>query len=236
MRNKLTELNGAWQAGQDGQTLIETLVALFILVMGVTAAVGLAIYAFGSSTNVTKQVIATGLAREGVEAIRNMRDTNWMRDALSADCYNLTVIPPVSQNARCYKNWLNPTSGINFNLQPPGDEKTYALSFDPSSGLFWQNNVGNKWGLDFVSDASAMNFAGYYVPNTTSAHGSSEYYRKITLTYDADTVPYNYIQGLLKVKSQVWWTDKKCPRHEDWIDDGKCSVQIETSLTNWKNY
>ena len=59
-----------------GQTLIETLAAVFILVMGVSASVGLAIYAFNTSGGVVKQIIATGLAREGLEAVRNMRDSN----------------------------------------------------------------------------------------------------------------------------------------------------------------
>ena len=57
--------------------------------MGVSSAVGLAIYAFNSSSSVTKQIIATGLAREGIEAVKNMRDTNWLQQTtIDTNCYN----------------------------------------------------------------------------------------------------------------------------------------------------
>jgi type II secretory pathway pseudopilin PulG len=102
-----------------GQTLIETLAALFILTMGVSAAVSLAIYAFGSSGTVLKQIIATGLAREGLEAVRNMRDTNWLQDTLSTNgCYSFTSGLPNSES--CYTNWLGDKTGtaVPFCLNP----------------------------------------------------------------------------------------------------------------------
>lgn len=88
-----------------GQTLIETMVALFILSMGVSSAVGLSIYAFGSSNTILNQIIGTGLAREGIEAVRNMRDTNWLNDSLITNgCYNFVTGAIDSEN--CYQNWL----------------------------------------------------------------------------------------------------------------------------------
>src|SRR5258708_8211428 len=89
----------------SGESLIETMVAIFILVMGISAAVGLATYTFSSSTSITKQIVATGLAREGLEALRNMRDTNWLTSTLSSNCYDYTS--GSSSGGNCYPTWLN---------------------------------------------------------------------------------------------------------------------------------
>jgi type II secretory pathway pseudopilin PulG len=251
---------------RQGQTLIETLVAIFILVMGITAAVGLAIYAFSTSTNVTKQIIATGLAREGLEAVRSIRDTNWLKQAqnpgIDKNCYNFSstpigstspdalTCPGTSIGGRCcYKIWIGdigywnnpnkPDRGYNFGLS---GTSTYALSPDPDkSHKTWNWPVSTtKYGLDFKSDIDSGSFNGYYVPNTTVADGNSGYYRKITIVPVAGA-PFNVSDygsngSRIRVISQVWWTDKKCPAHPDWVNDGKCSVQLETELTNWKNY
>ena len=221
-----------------GQTLIETLVAAFILTMGITAAVGLAIFALASSTSVAKQIIATGLAREGVEAVKNMRDTNWLKSSsIDADCYNYST---GANDAQCYKSWLDPAGGGNYDISPSGGNQTFYLSYDPTtndSQIFWDlQSSPNRFGLDFDTNVTGGSFAGFYKPKTNTAHGSSDFYRKITLTTD-NSAPYNQNEGpRLKVISQVWWTDKNCPRAADWPGLGKCSVEIQTVLTNWKTY
>lgn len=222
---------------QGGQTIIETVVAIFILTMGITAAVGLAIFALSTATSVSKQIIATGLAREGIEAVKNMRDTNWLKiSAIDLDCYNYVT---GNNDAKCYKKWLNPTDGFNYNLQPPSDFKSYILSFNPNSPLFWSLDLENsKYGLNFNQNVEDLAFAGFYYPSNTS-HGNSEYYRRIILRTDGanSASPFNTNIGpRLQVISQVWWTDKKCPRSQEWPGLGKCSVEMQTFLTNWKNY
>jgi type II secretory pathway pseudopilin PulG len=236
---------------QKGQTLIETLAAVFILVMGITAAMGLSLFAYSSSTNITKQIIATALAREGIEAVKNMRDTNWLKiPNIDKNCYNYQsgVSTPDAVNcpgsgtggACCYKNWLNPTGGFNYNLNPPSDNKSYRLVYNPGDALFWDLQIENsKYGLNFDSNITGMPFSGFYKPETSQLNGSSDYYRKITLRTDGNNSadPFNKDIGpRLQVISQVWWTDKKCPRATDWPGTGKCAVEIQTFLTNWKNY
>ncbi len=228
---------------QTGQTLIETLVAIFILVMGITSALGLATYSLNASTAVNKQLIALGLAREGIEAVKNMRDTNWLQGTLSADCYNYNT---GSAGANCYKDWLtavfciNPTNN-NSNCNGSGVTQDYNLSFDSSTSTMWnllrQRNSAD-FGLNFV--ANAANGTGYYVAGNgidcSNAAGRSEYCRKITITKDS-SFPYNQDVGpQVLVVSQVWWRDKKCPVFNDWPGLGKCSLQLQMYLTNWKNY
>ena len=63
---------------QAGQTLIETIVALFVMTTGLSSGLALATFAFGSSSDISEKITATGLAREGIEITRRMRDSNWL--------------------------------------------------------------------------------------------------------------------------------------------------------------
>src|SRR5579864_7113651 len=85
---------------QSGQTLIETVVAIFVLVTGLITAASLAISSFQSTDLASKQIIATALARQGVEAVKNIRDSNWQNGTL-ADCSGT-----MSSGQFCYANWL----------------------------------------------------------------------------------------------------------------------------------
>ncbi|MFA5991430.1 MAG: hypothetical protein WC794_04255 [Candidatus Doudnabacteria bacterium] len=221
-----------------GQTLIETLAALFILVMGVTAATGLAIYSFSASTSITKQIIATGLAREGIEVVKNMRDTNWLKQSpIDTNCYNYAS--STAFNASCYKSWLNATGGYNIGNPPVtpvrlGINGTFANN---ASAVWVSTRANSNWGLNFNSGAAMANssFTGFY-SSANVANGSSGFYRQIVLT---ENNTGNYSQAefhRLVVESRVWWTDKKCPKRTTWPGLGKCSVSLVTNLTNWKDY
>ncbi len=63
-----------------GFTLIETLVAIGILVLAVTGAFSAAQMGITTSTYSKNQVIAFYLAQDGVEFIRNLRDNNGLRE------------------------------------------------------------------------------------------------------------------------------------------------------------
>lgn len=218
-----------------GQTLIETLAAAFILVMGITAAAGLAIYAFGASTNIVKQIIATGLAREGVEAVKNMRDTNWLRDTLAANCWDYKSS---ANTAFCYKNWLNSF----YDLSPPSGMKSYVLSNDAASQSFWvlSREDAGKFGLNkkfSQSDVNSSNFIGFFESEKVKRDGDSDYYREIEIS-EQSSPPFDHSEfHRLLVKSRVWWVDKKCPRVQTFSEaNAACKVELQYYLTNWKNY
>jgi type II secretory pathway pseudopilin PulG len=215
---------------QSGQTLIETMVAVFIMVMGITAALGLANYSLSSSTGIRKQIIGMGLAREGMEAVKNMRDTNWLNGVLSPDCYSFAT---GSNNANCRRDWLSLAGGYSISSSP----QSYRLAFDGSSSStfgFWtlSPNLGNVWALDNSINPNT----GFYASNAASS-GSSGFYRKITITPDSSASPFNNVDWpRLLVQTQVWWTDKSCPPSPIWPGANKCSIQLQTYLTNWKTY
>jgi Tfp pilus assembly protein PilV len=243
-----------------GQTLIETLAAAFILTMGISACVGLAIYALNSSGGIVKQIIGTGLAREGLEAVRNMRDTNWLQDTLVTNgCYNYTT----SQNsaAPCYEKWIGDTQGngggVPYCLDPThsaychGDDTTdnYYLGFDSSQSQFpWvlTQDSSSDFGLNFNnpdSGGTAWKQYGFYSPGSanngvTCAASNSGYCREIIVTKNT-AAPYNKDANLplVEVQSQVWWTDTKCPKAASFAAAlVSCRIELDTYLTNWKNF
>lgn len=230
------------RSSQAGQTLVETMVAVFILVMGISAALGLANYSLSSTTNIRKQIIAMGLAREGIEAVKNMRDTNWLKGDIYDFCWNFY---DNDYTAPCYPDWLRSEQG-GFNIDPDTTQ-SYALWFDTTEldgGPYWhfepQEAKGGAYGLDYEGAARDNQFGLYSAHNLPSvANATSDYARKITLTVEGDQAPFNHDSDLgprLKVTSQVWWKDKKCPASEDVPVDRRCTITLETYLTNWKNY
>ncbi len=61
-----------------GFTLIETMVALGILVFVLTGMVSLIIMNITSARNIEKNLIAGNLAQEALEVVRSMRDNDWL--------------------------------------------------------------------------------------------------------------------------------------------------------------
>lgn len=235
---------------QKGQSIIETMVAIFVLVMGITAALGLASYSLSASTNITKQIIGTGLAREGLESVKNMRDTNWLKGIKSTDCPDYQT---GANTATCYKSWLNPNGPEGYNLFPGGSAtgKNYTLSFDKSmvnsDQNFWTltNVTSDIYGLDIDPNAYSTNplniTSGRFYQPSGLATGNSDYYRRVNITLQDNVEPYqsvkNTIGGRLLVTSDVWWKDKKCPAVTTW-EQAKtaCRVRLQMYLVNWRVY
>lgn len=63
--------------GERGQSLIETLVALSVMVVGIAGAVSLGIISIRAGQTSQLDVVAENLAQEGIEAARAVRDYNW---------------------------------------------------------------------------------------------------------------------------------------------------------------
>lgn len=223
---------------QQGQTLIETIVAAFILTMGIGAALGLANYSLGVSTNIRNQTIAMGLAREGIEVVKNIRDTNWLRDTLSDDCYNHVPGQELEDNAFCYKNWLNPGNG-GQDMDPGSGVRTFIIQFDDTQSQPWRitpnsSNFGLTASTGGATGISEL-FYDSMSPVLASA-ATSRFARKITISED-NFDPFNEdTGGRIRVTSQVWWEGKNCALTDNVVYGNRCLITLETYLTNWKNY
>ncbi len=69
-----------------GFTLLETLIALSVVSVGVMAAFTLSTANLNTAKANYQRVLAANLAREGVEIVRNIRDSNWLKIQANADC------------------------------------------------------------------------------------------------------------------------------------------------------
>lgn len=63
-----------------GFTLVELFMAIFVMTTGIMSVYTLIPRSIKSSVVNTDKYIATQLAREGIEIVRNIRDTNWIEE------------------------------------------------------------------------------------------------------------------------------------------------------------
>jgi len=66
------------QKSQRGFTLLESMVAIAIFTVGVSTAVFVITQAISVGSRTRDRIVATHLASEGVEVVRNIRDRNWL--------------------------------------------------------------------------------------------------------------------------------------------------------------
>jgi type II secretory pathway pseudopilin PulG len=249
---------------QSGQTLIETIVAIFILTAALTSGLSLTVYALSNSRLSINQLIATNLAREGVEVVRMMRDTNWLEGdksggsyGLDGDCGSGSGQNGSAENRMdgktCYPRWMtgpisspyhgydicqNPPNGSNnCSTNPQAPNTDYRLEFDP---------VNYDWALVRLSGSRKFNLClqadgTYQHNNTCDSDLNPPFARRVQIIQNS-TVPANTYTPLnpeLVVKSVVIWSDKKCPSiaGQDPLNfNTKCKVVVEEHLTNWKDY
>jgi len=85
-------------AGRQGFTLMEVIVAVAIIITALISSLALITSSISSIRENKSKIIATGLAQEGLEVVRNIRDNNWLiykrkandwRDGLSAGNYRV---------------------------------------------------------------------------------------------------------------------------------------------------
>ncbi len=208
---------------QSGQTLIETLVAIFVLVTGLISATTLAVYSFNSTDAASKQIVATGLAREGIEAIKNIRDSYWLNDTL-IDCSG-----SMGAGQMCYRNWTG--TGTNQLKK----NSSYSVDFDPQTGN-WLLNKQNGNGTPTTFLLNYDSGTGVYSDHNTGVGVPTIYHRKIDIDED-NTPPYSVLDPKLIVISTVWWTSRSCPYTDDPTPlTNSCKVVLQSYLTNWKNY
>ena len=63
---------------ERGFTLVETLIALVLITISMGPVFALATSSINVASRIEHNLIASNLAQEGIEVIRNIRDTNWL--------------------------------------------------------------------------------------------------------------------------------------------------------------
>jgi Tfp pilus assembly protein PilV len=88
-----------------GFSFLEVMLSVFILVVGIMAAITLMGKSIKESLDSRNQIVASLLAQEGIELLRNIRDTNWLIPGNTS----FTGFP-ISDPATCR---IDITSGLN---------------------------------------------------------------------------------------------------------------------------
>ena len=68
-----------FKKNQRGQTLMEVLVAIAMINLGLFAVWALFMSNYNGEKEAEARIIGANLAREGVEAVKNIRDSNWLK-------------------------------------------------------------------------------------------------------------------------------------------------------------
>lgn len=105
-------------SNKRAETLLEVIIALFIVGMGVTTSSMILNRALNVTASNQLWVQAAFFAKEGVEAVRNIRDTNWIKFA-PEDCWKTRETGNVCDPA------TSPMMADSAN-----DENYYAIFFD----------------------------------------------------------------------------------------------------------
>ena len=82
----------AYKSKSRGFTILETLVAISILILAITAPLVIVAQALRSSYYARDQVTAYFLAQEAVEFLRNMRDNAGLQSAITAEDWTATFL------------------------------------------------------------------------------------------------------------------------------------------------
>lgn len=98
------------------ESLIETLIAITVIVLATTAALSVLRTSQAGNEVIGKKVVAINIAMEGFEALRNLRDTNYLLFASDPDnCWNKIEITDVADCATAgAANTI--TDGYNYYL------------------------------------------------------------------------------------------------------------------------
>ncbi len=188
-----------------GQGLIEIIIAIAIITGGLTAALSLTSSTLHRSETSVKQIVAANLAREAVEVVRNIRDSNWLQGnnwltgLTSGTDYN-GILRYDSSNLRWFIDFTSNAMGENTEVVRTSSGRYVSILDDPN---------GTPTGYDRFLEMALI------CENKTV--------NNIVVRYSGQSCPGGYDTIGLKVISRV-----------DWIENNRTkSFYIEENLYNW---
>lgn len=192
-----------------GQSLLETVFAIGILLIVVVAILALTISNIVGQKESEFQITANNLAREGIEVVRNIRDSNWLKgerwdDGLIDDG---TAIPVFEYEG----GWINQWS-LDFN---PDDPTTVYIF----GGVYNQQSAGQST----VGSLTVYNRLLKFYNICRYTKGGNEGREEIK-NLGQDCQSGNQEKVGLKIESLVIWTERERQRQ----------VKLEDLLYAWK--
>lgn len=119
------------------ETLAEVIIAITVLTLGTGSATVLVMTSIRATHSGEDRLVAYNLAREGVEAVRNLRDTNWLRfpseRASCWDTYGVTVATACGTGNKLGTAAPGQTITVSPNLTGPNELFTWTVVTTPTS-------------------------------------------------------------------------------------------------------
>lgn len=228
---------------KSGESLVEVIVAIFVVSIGSSVATTLIVSALQANTFSRDSLIALNLATEGLEAMRNIRDSNWLRFSYDkANCWNIS---PTATDCTLNQNGVG-----NNNPMLPG---FYTIDLQPNNFTYHLTQVMSGFPLDLThpiansapyqlsavdldaardtdNDLNPSNDHDFFasnVVNDPSSHyldlGLTPFYRMIEISYPNGPANDPTDQSLT-VTSTVQWQAQGVPH----------SVVLQTILSNYQ--
>lgn len=221
---------------KPAESLIEVIIAVFVVATGSAAATTLIVSSMRANVFSRDNLIALNLAVEGIEGVRNIRDTNWIKFGYDkTNCWN--VQPGLGTGADCTLPANKIVDGVH-SIDLDSDNYSWGLtrvgdfgdSLDLNDPLKTSTNEQYRLGFidvtpldDTDGDGTADNDEDLYVTEdaiSSGQTGTSKFYRMITITYPT---PDPATDDAIMVVSTV-----------QWIQQGLHQVELSTTLTNYQ--
>lgn len=198
-----------FSTSQHGFSIIEVMIGIFVFSLGL-----ISIYALlASSLNVNSYnrnaIVASQLAREQIEFIYNLRDSNY-------------------ENLRVW-NYVFPWKNfVEWNYYKASQNGAYEIVMDnitPSSGTFpeWKNRLSEMWDMPNGWYRVCLNGNVYeYCPNSLGWVVETEYYKYLFVEQATDEF-WNAIPNAFLLTSKVIW-------YKRWYFE----YEIKTVITDWR--
>ena len=190
-----------------GFTLVETLVAVSIFSMSILALMSVLASGISNTIYAKQKIIASYLAQEGIEYIRNMRDTFVLYDPAGTqvgwDAFKDTLTDAACQETSgCYFDDQRDQDGDSFNMYLSPDPQ-------PITKILLESCAGDCQPLLYNEDTGKY---GYDTPGVNSG-----FIRKIRMTTTESNI------NEVKIFSSVSWKQ----------GSGTYSVTLSENLFNW---
>jgi type II secretory pathway pseudopilin PulG len=195
------------------ETLLEVIVSVFVVALGSAAATSLVVSALQTNALSRDNLIALNLATEGIEAMRNIRDSNWIKYAYDKEnCWNMK-----SDQDSCKDMYL--ISASNYTLLLDTSTMRWKLGSVGGAGFALNLASGASYNetyrLGFNDLDNTVNSDGQgdldddrdiFVPKGTSGvFEDSKFYRMIAVTYPTGDPT---VDQYMTVTSVVQWKDR----------------------------
>lgn len=166
-----------------GDSILEVVIATAILASLLIATFDILQRALDTNINVKNRLIALNIAREGVEAVRNIRDTNWLKYSGERREKWLCLDLP---GANTCNGTITPAQIINANN--PDNPNYYTVNYNDTQKRYYLSLASEQSPVDFQNGTDYEEYRLYLTPTVPQRYvhggaGNDEtiFYRQVWL-------------------------------------------------------